>query len=45
MKILILIGENVEDYDIIVPKLSLQMVGYQVDTISHGKQEGEFVSA
>jgi protease I len=39
-----MIGKDVEDYDIMIPYFTFEMVGYQVDTICHGKDYGEFVT-
>ncbi len=40
-KILILTGDFVEDYEIMVPFQTLQTVGYKVDVVCSGKKEGE----
>jgi len=42
-KILMLAGDYVEDYEIIVPFHALQMVGHTVHAVCPGKQSGEFV--
>jgi protease I len=42
-KILILAGDYVEDYEIMVPYQALKMAGHQVDTICPGKKAGESV--
>jgi protease I len=42
-KILILAGDFVEDYEIMVPCQALQMVGYQVDVVCPDKQAGDKV--
>jgi len=42
-RILILAGDYVEDYEIMVPFQSLQMVGYTVHAVCPGKKAGEFV--
>ena len=38
-----MIGEDVEDYEIIVPVMAFEMIGYTVDSISHGKKENQTV--
>lgn len=40
-KILILAGDFVEDYELMVPFQALQMVGYTVDAVCPGKEAGE----
>ena len=40
-KILIIAGDYVEDYEIMVPFQILKMVGYKVDVICPGKKAGE----
>jgi protease I len=42
-KILVLVGDYVEDYEIIVPFHALQMVGHTVHVVCPGKKSGEFV--
>ena len=42
-KILLLAGDFVEDYEIMVPFQALQMVGHSVDAICPGKKNGEQV--
>src|SRR5512146_1802699 len=42
-KILMLVGDYVEDYEVMVPFQALQMVGHQVDAICPGKAKGEGV--
>ena len=42
-KILILVGDYVEDYEIMVPFQALQMVGHLVHTVCPGKKAREFV--
>ena len=42
-KILVLAGDFVEDYEIMVPFQALQMVGHVVDAICPGKKKGEQV--
>jgi protease I len=42
-KILMLAGDYVEDYEIIVPFHALQMVGHTVHAVCPGKKSGEFV--
>jgi protease I len=43
-KILALVGDFVEDYEIMVPYQMLLMVGHQVDVICPGKRAGERVA-
>ncbi len=43
-KILCLVGDFVEDYEIMVPYQMLLMVGHQVDAVCPGKQAGETVA-
>ncbi|MFH1058870.1 MAG: DJ-1/PfpI family protein [Pseudomonadota bacterium] len=43
-KILMLVGDFVEDYEAMVPFQILTMVGHQVDTVSPGKKPGETVA-
>jgi len=40
-KILVLAGDFVEDYEIMVPFQALQMVGHAVDAVCPGKKKGE----
>jgi protease I len=42
-KILMLAGDYVEDYEIIVPFHALQMVGHLVHVVCPGKKSGEYV--
>ncbi len=42
-KILMLVGDFVEDYEVMVPFQALQMVGYQVDAVCPNKQSGETI--
>jgi putative intracellular protease/amidase len=42
-KILILVGDYVEDYEAMVPFQALQMVGHRVDAVCPGKKAGERV--
>jgi protease I len=42
-KLLLLAGDFVEDYEIMVPFQALQMVGHKVDAVCPGKKKGEFV--
>jgi protease I len=42
-KILMLVGDFVEDYEAMVPYQMLLMVGHQVDTVCPGKRPGETV--
>ncbi len=42
-KLLLLAGDFVEDYEIMVPFQALQMVGHAVDAICPGKKKGEQV--
>lgn len=42
-KILMLVGDYVEDYEVMVPFQSLLMLGYQVDAICPDKKAGDFV--
>ena len=42
-KILVLAGDFVEDYEIMVPFQALQMVGHVVDAVCPGKKKGEQV--
>ncbi len=42
-KILMLVGDFVEDYEVMVPFQALLMVGHQVDAVCPGKKAGEKV--
>ncbi|HET7100944.1 MAG TPA: DJ-1/PfpI family protein [Terriglobia bacterium] len=42
-KILMLVGDYVEDYEVMVPFQALQMVGHQVDAVCPEKKAGEMV--
>lgn len=42
-KILMLVGDYVEDYEVMVPFQALQMVGHAVDAVCPGKKAGETV--
>jgi deglycase len=42
-KILMLVGDYVEDYEVMVPFQALLMVGHQVDAVCPGKKAGETV--
>ncbi|MBI5176311.1 MAG: DJ-1/PfpI family protein [Candidatus Melainabacteria bacterium] len=42
-KILMIVGDFVEDYEAMVPYQILSMFGYQVDVVSPGKKSGEKV--
>ncbi|WP_290648817.1 DJ-1/PfpI family protein [Aquisalimonas sp.] len=42
-RILMLVGDFVEDYEVMVPFQALMMVGHQVDAISPGKEAGQSV--
>ena len=42
-KILMLVGDYVEDYEVMVPFQALQMVGHTVDAACPGKHAGEIV--
>ena len=42
-KILMLVGDFVEDYEAMVPFQMLVMVGHKVDTVSPGKKKGDYV--
>ncbi|QDU98728.1 DJ-1/PfpI family protein [Lignipirellula cremea] len=43
-RILMLVGDYVEDYEAMVPYQMLLMVGHQVDTVCPGKQAGDTVA-
>ena len=42
-KILLLAGDFVEDYEVMVPFQMLQMVGYEVHAVCPGKKPGDTV--
>jgi len=42
-KLLMLVGDYVEDYEVMVPFQALQMVGHTVQAICPGKKSGDFV--
>src|SRR5580704_4898396 len=42
--ILMLIGDYVEDYEVMVPFEALQMIGHTVHTVCPGKKAGDFVA-
>src|SRR5215470_9977378 len=42
-RILMLVGDYVEDYEVMVPFQALQMVGHQVDAVCPDKKAGETV--
>jgi protease I len=42
-KILMLVGDFVEDYEVMVPFQGLQAVGHRVDAVCPGKRAGEKV--
>ncbi len=42
-KILMLVGDYVEDYEVMVPFQMLLLVGCQVDTACPNKKDGDFV--
>ncbi|UUO04824.1 DJ-1/PfpI family protein [Blastopirellula sp. J2-11] len=42
-KILMLVGDFVEDYEVMVPFQALLMVGHQVDAVCPGKKSGETI--
>jgi protease I len=42
-KLLLLAGDFVEDYEVMVPFQALQMVGHRVDAVCPGKKKGEQV--
>ena len=44
-KILMIIGDYVEDYEVMVPFQALQMVGHTVDVICPEKQTGDKVDS
>ena len=42
-KILELVGDYVEEYEVMVPFQMLEMLGYRVDAVCPGKKDGDFV--
>ena len=42
-KLLMIVGDYVEDYEVMVPFQALQMVGHSVDAICPEKKKGDFV--
>lgn len=42
-KILMIVGDYVEDYEVMVPFQALQMLGHTVHAVCPGKRSGEFV--
>jgi protease I len=42
-RILMLVGDYVEDYEVMVPFQAMQMVGHRVDAVCPGKKSGEYV--
>ena len=42
-KILMLVGDYVEDYEVMVPFQALTMLGYAVEAVCPDKKAGEFV--
>src|SRR5262245_9385374 len=42
-KILLLVGDFVEDYEVMVAYQALELVGHQVDAVCPDKQAGDFV--
>ena len=43
-KILMLVGDFVEDYEVMVPFQALLMVGHTVHAVCPGKKSGDFVA-
>ncbi len=43
-RLLMLVGDFVEDYEVMVPYQMLRMVGHQVDTVCPGKSAGDHVA-
>src|ERR687884_2330264 len=43
MQIMMLVGDFVEDYEVMVPFQALQMVGHRVDAVCPGKKAGDKV--
>lgn len=42
-KILMLVGDYVEDYETMVPFQALQMLGHRVDAVCPEKSQGDYV--
>ncbi|MCE0495502.1 DJ-1/PfpI family protein [Vibrio salinus] len=42
-KILLLVGDFSEDYEVMVPYQALSMLGFRVDVVCPGKSRGEFI--
>ncbi len=42
-RILMLVGDYVEDYEVMVPFQALQMVGHEVHAVCPGKKSGDVV--
>src|SRR4051794_22166758 len=42
-KLLMIVGDYVEDYEVMVPFQALQMVGHRVDAVCPGKKAGDKV--
>src|SRR6185312_2850241 len=42
-KLLMIVGDYVEDYEVMVPFQALQMIGHSVDAVCPDKKAGEFV--
>ncbi len=42
-KLLMIVGDYVEDYEVMVPFQALQMAGHTVDAVCPDKKSGEFV--
>ena len=42
-KLLMIVGDFVEDYEVMVPFQALQMVGHQIDAVCPNKKKGDFV--
>ena len=42
-KLLMIVGDYVEDYEVMVPFQALQLLGHQVDAVCPDKRAGEFV--
>lgn len=42
-KILMLVGDYVEDYETMVPFQALQMLGHRVDAVCPDKSQGDYV--
>src|SRR5687768_15644931 len=43
-KVLMIVGDFVEDYEVMVPFQMLQLVGHQVDAVCPGKKAGDTVA-